>query len=457
MGFPDSAASRTPMSLIDRHIHRALISAAAPLRLRQLRLLESRLQWDETQIQEYQEDRLRAMLDYCWKHVPFYRQHWAQAIDHPNEIATAADLIRLPTLTKLQVREHASALYTTEKSVRSTEGRTGGSTGSPIIFRLTPEDEEMAWAQMYMGWRWAGWEPGDPFLVVGGESVGIGLRDRRSRKDWAMNRWVSSGSNLTLERTRELVKQPHFHRVRLIYGYPNAIRALCDFLAVLGERPQSLMGVVCTAEVMLPEVRARIHQVLGVRVLDQWGMNDGGMHACESEPGHGLHLSFHRGLLEIIDDAGQQIREPGRPGRAIASSLLNWAMPLIRYETGDVVHWRKERAPSVAQRCNWPTLGPIDGRAGDVLVSASGRVVAMPGLTLVMRWLEGLESYQFIRADSGKVLVRLKFTDAQAFDKARCERFLVERIGADFDWQVIDAPPELTANGKLLIIKRMAS
>lgn len=440
------------MSVIDRYFHRALISAAAPLRLQQLRLLESRLQWDETQIREYQEDRLRAMLDYCWKHVPFYRQHWAQAIDHPSEIATAADLIRLPTLTKLQVREQASALCSTEEGVRSTEGRTGGSTGSPIIFRLTPEDEEMAWAQMYMGWRWAGWEPGDPFLVVGGESVGIGLGDRRSRKDWAMNRWVSSGSNLTLERTRELVKQPHFHRVKLIYGYPNAIRALCDFLAVLGERPNSLVGVVCTAEVMLPEVRERIRQVLGVRVLDQWGMNDGGMHACESEPGQGLHLSFHRGLLEIIDDSGQQIREPGRPGRAIASSLLNWAMPLIRYETGDVVHWSQQPSAAQTPKCSWPTLGPIDGRTGDVIVTESGRVIAMPGLTLVMRWVEGLKSYQFIQLDTRTVEVVLDFHDGAGFDESECLHRLKEKVSDEIQWRISRGEPRLTKNGKLKII-----
>ena len=60
---------------------------------------------------------------------------------------------------------------------------------------------------MYAGWKWAGWRVGDPFLVVGGESVGIGLGDKRSRKDQVMNRWASSGSNLTIERTS--IVEPH--------------------------------------------------------------------------------------------------------------------------------------------------------------------------------------------------------------------------------------------------------
>lgn len=34
---------------------------------------------------------------------------------------------------------------------------------------------------------------------------------------------------------------------------------------------------------MLPEVRRRIEEVLGVRGPDQYGLNDGGLHACEGQ------------------------------------------------------------------------------------------------------------------------------------------------------------------------------
>jgi phenylacetate-CoA ligase len=67
----------------------------------------------------------------------------------------------------------------------------------------------------------------------------------------------------------------------------------------------------------------------------------------------------------------------------------------VRYETGDDVHW-KTREPA-ASGIAWPRIGPVDGRTGDVIFLPSGRRIAMPGLTLVMRWVEGLRTYQFIR------------------------------------------------------------
>lgn len=432
--------------------HKLMIKAAVPKRLQMLAMLRQRVGWGPEQIRAYQEARLQQVINQCWHHVPFYRRHWQGAIAGPQDIRHIEDLQRLPLLTKDHVRENLQSLVTTDPTIESSEARTGGSTGQPIIFRMTDEDEQLAWAQMYLGWTWAGWRVGDPFLVVGGESVGVGLGDRRTRRDWVINRWATSGSNLTLERTRALVQMPHFNAIRMIYGYPNSIRELCEFLVELGARPRALRCVICTAEVMRPEVRARIADVLGVDcVLDQWGLNDGGMHACEGVEQDGLHLSFHRGILELVDDAGQLIVETGRAGRAIATTLTNPAMPFVRYETGDQVHWQTD-VPS-SSGIHWPRIGPVDGRTGDVIYLRNGRSIPMPGLTLVMRWMEGLKSYQFIQTAPDAVTVRLDRGPGFALDEQQVRDFLCARISPDVAWTVAWAAPEYTRNGKLLIIR----
>ena len=59
----------------------------------------------------------------------------------------------------------------------------------------------------------------------------------------------------------------------------------------------------------------------------------------------------------------------------------------------------------------WKKIGPIDGRTGDVIKLPSGRVITMPGLTLVMRWVDGLKQYQFIQTNLSSVEVRVSFYD----------------------------------------------
>ena len=432
-------------------IHKAMIIAAVPKRIGLFTQMKGRIHWTPAQIQQFQEEQLQKIMAYSWQHVPFYRSHWKGVIDDPRAIQTIADLQQLPLLTKDHVRDNLDALTTTDPSVKSTPARTGGSTGRPIIFRMTDIDEQLAWAHMYVGWSWAGYKIGDPFLVVGGESVGVGLGDKRTFRDKVINRWVNSGSNMTLERAQALVASPHFNKIRLIYGYPNSIRELCEYLAQLNARPADLKGVVCTAEVMRPEVRERIQQVLGVKVLDQYGLNDGGLHACEGPEQDGLHLSFHRGILEVLDEQNQQIQALGQTGRAVATLFSNLAMPFIRYETGDRVHWHS-REPAASGVC-WPRIGPVDGRAGDVLHFPSGRKVPMPGLTLVMSWIDGLDSYQFIQTAADAITVRLARGPGFTWDEARVLQYLRDKIGDEVQWTIVWAAPELTQNGKLLIIR----
>jgi phenylacetate-CoA ligase len=434
------------------HLHNALLHAATPVRLRLFRLVQSRTGWLHDRIRSYQEERLRELIDYCWTHVPFYRSRWKQFISDPREIRTLPDLQRLPVLTKDELREELPSLTTTLRRLRGEPARSGGSTGRPTLFRMNRHDAEMAWAQMYLAWSWAGYRPGMPFLAVGGESLGIGLSDRRTWKDWMVNRWITSGSNVTVERVKALAASPSFERIEFVYGYPNAIRELGEFLHELGARPPRLKGVVCTAEVMLAEARERISQTLGsVPVHDQYGLNDGGLLAAEGPEQDGLHVFFHRAILEILDQRDAQIDTPGRPGRAVATSLTNRATPFVRYETGDEVHWKTFQ--TAASGIGWPRIGPVDGRIGDVIFLPSGRRIAMPGLTLVMRWMEGLSRYQFIQTGPRSVTARLERGPRFALSEQQVVVYLKARIAGEIDWTVQWDAPELTRGGKLLIIR----
>lgn len=433
-----------------RLIHQLLINIAVPIRIKILKKIETRQHWTPREIKAYQTQKLIKIIHYCWEHVPFYKQKWQPFISGPSEIKNIEDLVKLPILTKDDVKNSLEALTTSDKTIKYSEARTGGSTGRPIIFRMTKFDEEMSWAQMYMGWKWSGYRVGAPFLVVGGESVGTGIDDNRTWKDFVINRWVTSASNLTLERTKALIASRHFNKIEMIYGYPNAIKELGEMLAKLDKKPPKLRGIVCTAEVMRPEVRVRIQQIYGVKVLDQYGLNDGGLHACESREQQGLNLSFHRGVLEIIDQNGNQIQEANKSGKAIASCFTNFAMPLIRYETGDNLHWLEDQ---ITSNVKWKKLGPVDGRTGDILVMPSGRIITMPGITLVMRWLEGLKQYQFIQRTQYNVDVHLDTYDEFSQSIEDITQFLNDKITDEVNWQILFKAPELTKNDKILIIR----
>jgi phenylacetate-CoA ligase len=432
-------------------VHRSMMRVAVPLRFRLMDEIRSRERWTLEQIKAYQDAKLRQLIEHCWRYVPYYRSRWSRHISAPSDIRTVEDLQQLPVLTKDDLRDNLRALTSMAPFLKSQPARSGGSTGRPTIFRVTHLDQEYAWAQMYTGWSWAGWTPGQPFQIVGGESIGVGMTDNRTWRDRLMNRWITSGSNLTVERTRVLARSAHFDRIRVIYGYPNAIRELCELLRVIGARPKALRGVVCTAEVMRKEVREDIESALGVPVHDQYGLNDGGLFAVEGPDRDGLHFFFHRAVLEILDDENRVVNDPMKAGRAIATNLINFATPFVRYETGDMIHWQTLAAS--ASGITWPRIGQVDGRTGDVIYLPSGRRIAMPGLTLVMRWIDGLRQYQFIQTGPAAVTVRLDRGPDLRMSEEDVLGYLRQKISHEIEWSILWAPPEMTQNHKILIIR----
>jgi phenylacetate-CoA ligase len=95
----------------------------------------------------------------------------------------------------------------------------------------------------------------------------------------------------------------------------------------------------------------------------------------------------------------------------------------------------------------------VDGRTGDVIYLPTGRSIAMPGLTLVMRWLDGLRQYQFIQTNPHQVAVRLERGEDFKLSDEEVIAFLRQKIAPEIDWQITWGAPELTRNDKLLIIR----
>ena len=76
----------------------------------------------------------------------------------------------------------------------------------------------------------------------------------------------------------------------------------------------------------------------------------------------------------MLDTEGRVIREPGKPGRIVATGLDNKVMPLIRYDTGD---WA---TISEIERCECGFVGTtfkrIEGRGEDIIFLDDGTQVS---------------------------------------------------------------------------------
>src|SRR5207249_8098782 len=99
-------------------------------------------------------------------------------------------------------------------------------------------------------------------------------------------------------------------------------------------------GIITTAMVLHSWQRRTIEEVFGCPVTNRYGCEEVSLIACECERHHGLHVNADGVFVEIMraDDTGALTHptRPGEPGAVVVTDLTNRAMPIIRYQVGDV-------------------------------------------------------------------------------------------------------------------------
>src|SRR5262245_37669988 len=91
-------------------------------------------QWRSAEeIAVLQWQRLGVLLSHAYRTVPFYRRWFDQLGARPEDIRTASDFARLPTLDKATIRQNRSGMISTAFDSKTLiASATGGSTGEPL-------------------------------------------------------------------------------------------------------------------------------------------------------------------------------------------------------------------------------------------------------------------------------------------------------------------------------------
>jgi phenylacetate-CoA ligase len=143
-------------------------------------------------------------------------------------------------------------------------------------------------------------------------------------------------------------------------------------------------------------------EVFQCDVLDGYGACDGGTAAFECREHTGYHMFVERMVMEFVDDDGNHVAE-GENGSIVATDLFNYAMPFIRYDTGDMGVYSTEEC-SCGRKL--PLMKKILGRTTDILRFKTGAVLSGPSLTLIFKDFD-IKQYQIVQEKDDLLLVKL--------------------------------------------------
>ena len=428
------------LDTINRHV--LLPLSARRERSRHLEYLDlvERTQFDSPEvIRTRQLYALTNILHHAWKTVPFYRRAWTAAGVHPSDVKSLADLEAFPILTKADIRANESELVSRAYDASKLRlKRTSGSTGVPLNIRIDEPAVQWKYACTLRSDQWSGYRLGQRVAKVWGnpEYRQFGLKGRL--RNWLLDRAVYLDTlNLNDERIREFATTIRRHRPGLIFGHAHSLYLLACKLKQTGVTDIRPNGIISTAMLLHDWQRSVIEQVFDCKVTNRYGCEEVSLIASECEAHRGLHLN------------SDSIYAEPNGGKLLVTDLTNQAMPLIRYQIGDVV------VPSGNRVCTCgrglPMIERIEGREADYVVTPAGNFIS--GISLTENFallIAGAAQVQIVQESLHDLRIRLVADDAFGDRSHRqIEDLVRDTFGPTMRYEVelVDAIPQ-EATGK---------
>ena len=415
------------------------------------RVLEMLIKMNERSFQDtagYRNRKLSQILQYADEHCSYYKDIFQQVGFNPRSLD---GFDRLPLLDKATIRGHRKGLISDEiDSMDFYTMNTGGSTGEPLEFlgsriagRIDTVHQEFVFRVTMQ------YQPGDMIVAFDGSSVPAKSLD--AHKYWAVTsgqdipygRLSYSSLYLRAETTPYYVRHILDTRPSILRGYPSFINDIAEYVLENGiSIPFQVKGVQLTAENAHDWQIENIRKAFNTGVFLQYGHSEVCVYGYTSDNTYEYYCSPFYGFTEVLGDDGIHVN-PGDVGEVVVTGFYNFAMPFIRYRTGDLALFNDDTDGIVR-------LGKIVGRTQDCILTENGEKVSLTALIFGQHYraFRNIQKWQLQQDIPGKVKVRIiKEEGWSAEDEIEVRAKFKDICGVDTEFEYVDLIP-LSPRGK---------
>lgn len=371
--------------------------------------------WSREEVCEWQLSHLQRLIKHHYENTPYYTKLFKRLGLLPGDIATLEDLKKIPPLNKSIIYDNYEDFIPRNiDSITHKKGATGGSV-SPLKYLLSLNAWSFTTATKIFSWKSCGYRYGEPFATLGGSS--LFSTDKRSWRHDLYHKLRSSlrltAANMSEETIEDYIRRIRKSKVRYIYGYAAAVYLLAKFVNENQIQLSRVKGCFTTSEVLTEDYRKEVEKAFGY-VMDCYGARDGGVTAFEINSAY-----YNVGYNSIIETTNEFEKDTGT---ILATDLLNYAFPFIRYEIGDEVILPKDLTP---YDYNGQVIKQIFGRTPDIMRLENGRTLIGVGFYMMFK-IFNVKAYKVVKTGRLKLLIQIQPNDL--YEKEIEEREIVNTI-----------------------------
>lgn len=338
------------------------------------------------------EKKLKNLLDYTCQHVPYYKnsgfKKWAD----------------FPVVNKAIIKENYEKFISDKFDIRQLSYvTTSGSTGTP--FKSYRDNAKIArhTADNIFFNQIAGGDIGFKLYYF---RVWNSINTKSRLKKLMQNIEEIDANDFSEQFIRQLIQKMEKDRTdKFLLSYASSYEALSQITRALGiEKVDGNIACLISMSESLPQgTREYLETFFGAPVVSRYSnMENGfiGQQCLENKSEYHINGgSYHVEILAFDEDKPVS---DGELGRIVVTDFYNYAMPFIRYDTGDA----GVKNTSLC-RVKGPVLSRVEGRRTDFIFSTSGRILSPHIITNTMWKFPDILQFQFIQKGEKQYILKL--------------------------------------------------
>lgn len=355
--------------------------------------------------------QLNHLLEHAKRHAPFWTERLAKWTPREQSLAQILDQIRPLTRKELQSEfDRLSAKFPKRDALGVALGSSSGSTGTPVRFERCTK---LYLAQYHaVGLLCSRWHQMDSLKPLG--VIGTRCKDKEKAPLGIPHRWLGpvavgferSTKGRDISETYEYCakKNPTY-----LQAGPTLLTSLARYALDNGRddlRPQLALTL---GSVVTPEIRQIVRKGLGSKIIDRYSCEETGYIAIQCPKHNHMHVISPVTMMEIVDENGAPCG-PGKPGRVLITSMQSYAMPLIRYEIGDIAEWDEPCDCGITL----PVIKRLWGRTRHLITTPDGRKTYARIYARDFEDIAGLLEYRFVLHQNAVVVAQLRVSKPAA-------------------------------------------
>lgn len=215
---------------------------------------------------------------------------------------------------------------------------------------------------------------------------------------------VSDLSERNLEKILSQIENDKSQKT--VLAFSSTFEAIAQHLVKNSRRISAGVNSLITISESLPEGARKVLKLsFGCPVISRYSNMENGFIAqqCCDECGE-YHINVAGFYVELLHPDKDEPVNDFEKGRIVVTDLFNYAMPLIRYDTGDIGIKSEKSVCGIPG----PVFLSVEGRRVDFIYDTKGRLLSPHVITNTMwRYASVIRQFQFIQNGKNEYVIRL--------------------------------------------------